>query len=86
MFPGLTQAVAELERDKKSGVVQSSLDSRAVHAMISSATLGYTIFRDQMARELKLTPEELDTKAEKVLVKMIQGLRSTRAPKQTNPD
>lgn len=79
MFPGVTETLAELERDKKAGVVQSSLDIRAVHAMISSVTLGYSIFRDQMARELDLTAEELDAKAEKVLVKMIQGLRSTRA-------
>lgn len=84
MFPGVTETLTELERDKKAGVVQSSLDIRAVHAMISSVTLGYAIFRDQMARELDLPAEDLDAKAEKVLVKMIQGLRSPRAAKGAN--
>ncbi len=82
MMPGVTETLAGLERDKAAKVVQSSLDIKAVHAMISSATLGYAIFRDQLARELDIPVEELDAKAEKVLVKMIQGLRSTPSPKE----
>lgn len=81
MFPHLTDALAEIDRDKKDGAVQSSLDSRAVHATISAVVLGYTVFRNQMARELQLTTEDLDAKVEKVLVKMIRGLGSGRSGK-----
>lgn len=75
LFPSLPVALEGLERDKRQGELAKDLDPRAVHAMTMAAQLGYCVFRENLARELGLTPEELDAGTGTVFDRMLEGLR-----------
>lgn len=80
LFPSLPRALEELERDKREGELAHDLDAKAVHAMTMAAHLGYLVFRENIAREMAMTPEELDEGADVVFTRMLEGLRPPTSP------
>ncbi len=75
VFPTLADALRDLVRYQESGEIDPELNAAAIHAVSMSAQLGYCIFRDNYIAEFGLPPDELDNEAERVFVRMLEGLR-----------
>ncbi len=75
VFPTLPDAMKDIARYQENGEIDPGLNAAAVHAVAMSAQLGYCIFRDQYIAEFALPAEELDHEAERVFVRMLEGLR-----------
>jgi AcrR family transcriptional regulator len=60
VFPMLAQTRRDLERDEATGHLPAGADGLALHVLTAAAYLGYGVFREQFARELEISPDELD--------------------------
>lgn len=74
LFPMLEETRRDLARDKREGTLPPDADEIVMHVMTAATYLGYCIFRDNLAREAGIPPEELDRRAEKVFGQMVDGL------------
>ncbi|MFF7552459.1 TetR/AcrR family transcriptional regulator [Streptomyces olivaceus] len=74
LFPELARTKEALERDRREGAIPEDADGLVMHAMTAATYMGYCIFRESLARDLGLEPEELDERAEAVYDRMLQGL------------
>lgn len=74
LFPALERTRESLARDQADGSLAADVDPEVAHAMTAATYLGYCVFRDTIARELGLTPDELDDRAEVVYERMVGGL------------
>lgn len=74
LFPMLEETRRDLARDKAQGALPPDADEIVMHVMTAATYLGYCIFRDNLAREAGISPEELDRRAEKVFGQMVDGL------------
>lgn len=63
-----------LEADKSDRALASDLDLEAAHAAIVSFTWGYVVYREALARESDMTPDELDERVAVVFDLMLRGL------------
>ncbi|MFB8028519.1 MULTISPECIES: TetR/AcrR family transcriptional regulator [unclassified Streptomyces] len=78
LFPELDRTRGALERDRREGALPEDADGLVMHAMTASTYLGYCIFRETIARDLGLEPEELDERAAAVYDRMLHGLVTDR--------
>ncbi|MFC9270031.1 TetR/AcrR family transcriptional regulator [Streptomyces zhihengii] len=78
LFPELRRTRAALERDRRDGELPEDADGLVMHAMTAATYLGYCIFRDTIARDLGMEPEELDQRAAGVYDRMLDGLAAPR--------
>ncbi|MFB8402334.1 TetR/AcrR family transcriptional regulator [Streptomyces sp. NPDC055912] len=74
LFPELNRTRTSLERDRREGEIPEDADGLVMHAMTAATYLGYCIFRETIARDLGLDPEELDQRASAVYDLMLDGL------------
>ncbi|UDL97081.1 TetR/AcrR family transcriptional regulator [Streptomyces longhuiensis] len=74
LFPELEHTKAALERDRRDGHLPEDADGLVMHAMTAATYLGYCIFREALARDLGLDPDELDQRASAVYDLMLDGL------------
>ncbi|WP_432016555.1 TetR/AcrR family transcriptional regulator [Streptomyces hydrogenans] len=74
LFPELDRTRASLERDRHEGRIPEDADALVMHAMTAATYLGYSIFREAIARDLGLHPDELDRRAADVYDLMLDGL------------
>lgn len=82
LFPSLEQARTTLQRDVTEGHLAPDSDFNALHALTSSAYLGYCVFREEMARELEVNVAELDDRVVTTFEEWVQQLsdRPASAP------
>jgi hypothetical protein len=83
LFPELERTRAALERDRATGALPPDADGLVMHAMTVSTYLGYCIFRETIARDLDLDPDELDRRAAVVYERMLAGM--TRPDADADP-
>ncbi|MFX1787188.1 TetR/AcrR family transcriptional regulator [Prescottella sp. R16] len=74
LFPHLERSRTDLQRDRDSGQLHPELDPVAAHAMTAAMNYGYTIFREQMSREIGVSAEQLDEQVAAVAARMLAGL------------
>ena len=74
LMPLLERTREALARDVAEGAVPEAADPVVAHAMTVICYLGYGVFRDAVAAELDLDPEELDERATAVFRRMVEGL------------
>lgn len=84
LFPELDRTRASLERDRQEGEIPDDADGLVMHAMTAATYLGYCIFREAIARDLGLHPDDLDRRAADVYDLMLDGL--VRGPRESDPD
>lgn len=75
VFPAIDRTRRSLERDLRDGDLPAGADAEVAHAMTVATHLGYCVFREAMARDLGITPTELDRRAAAVYDDMLAGLR-----------
>jgi AcrR family transcriptional regulator len=80
MFRDLDLAKQALERDTETGGLPADADALVMHAMTAVTSFGYCIFRSAIARELEITPVELDQRAGVVYDRMLSGLTAGERP------
>ncbi|WP_425832045.1 TetR/AcrR family transcriptional regulator [Streptomyces fractus] len=83
LFPELTRTKEALERDRREGELPEDADGLVMHAMTAATYLGYCIFRETIARDLDLAPEDLDERAAAVYDRMLGGLVTDTAERKT---
>lgn len=71
LFPRIAGTRQTWQADVESGGVGAAVDLEAVHAVTGAAYMGYSIFREVMARELDVDLEELDARARAVFERMV---------------
>lgn len=77
VMPFIDQTRQALEHDRRTGALPNSVDGPAAHALTVATYLGYSVFRDVLARELDVDTEELDRRAAVVFEQMMQGLANS---------
>ncbi|MFF2307792.1 TetR/AcrR family transcriptional regulator [Streptomyces sp. NPDC058128] len=86
LFPELNRTRTSLERDRREGEIPEDADGLVMHAMTAATYLGYCIFRETIARDLGLDPEELDQRASAVYDLMLDGLTADARNPGTTTD
>ncbi|WP_420037688.1 TetR/AcrR family transcriptional regulator [Streptomyces sp. cg28] len=86
LFPELSRTREALERDRREGALPEDADGLVMHAMTAATYLGYCIFRETLARDLDLEPDELDERAAAVYDRMLHGLVTSREEPQAPTD
>lgn len=81
LFPAIDRTRAALERDRAGGELAPDADGEVMHALTAATYLGYSLFRDVIARDLGIDPADLDQRAARVYDQMLAGL--TPAPPGT---
>lgn len=76
LFPELPRTRQALDRDRATGALHADADADVIHAMTAATYLGYSIFRETIARELDIDPHELDRRAGAVYEQIVRGLAS----------
>lgn len=74
LLPQIERSRLDLERDQENGDLDPDVDAVAAHVMTAAMNFGYTIFREQFARETGRPVEELDEQVAVVLSRMLNGL------------
>src|SRR5690606_34311497 len=74
LFPTLDLTREALDRDRASGALPADADGEAMHALSAATYLGYSLFRETMARDLGVPEDELDRRAFAVFNRMLEGL------------
>lgn len=85
IFPNLPEVISWMRRDVETDALPKEADSLVAHALTGALYLGYGIFREQMARELDMSLDELDQRAERVAAHMIYGIVTQAAEGQSDP-
>lgn len=81
VMPFIDQTRQALEQDHRTGALPDSVDGPAAHAVTVATYLGYSVFREVLARELDVDADELDQRAAVVFEQMMKGLaRSADLP------
>ena len=80
VFPAIDRTRRSLDRDLRDGDLPEDADAEVAHAMTTATHLGYCIFRETMARDLGITPAELDRRAAAVYDRMLAGLTTGSGP------
>lgn len=83
LFPALERTRDALNRDKTTGALPADADGPVAHAMTAATYLGYCIFREAMARDLGISPKDLDERAADVYDLMLAGIASGAAAKES---
>ena len=83
LFPEIERTRRSLARDQEDGSLSPDVDPEVAHALTAATYLGYCVFRATLSRELALSPEELDRRAETVYTAMLSGLSG---PAPSAPD
>ncbi|MFB7407107.1 MULTISPECIES: TetR/AcrR family transcriptional regulator [unclassified Streptomyces] len=86
LFPELNRTRTSLERDRREGEIPEDADGLVMHAMTAATYLGYCIFRETIARDLGMDPEELDQRASAVYDLMLDGLTAGARKPGTTTD
>jgi AcrR family transcriptional regulator len=73
-MPLLDQTQELLAADKESGGLAPDTDTTALHAAIVSFTWGYQVYREALAREFEIEPDDLDDRVGIVFDRMLGGL------------
>ena len=81
-MPFRTETHERLEADKLAGALAPDTDLEAVHAAIVSLTWGYLVYRDALANEFGIDPDELDDRVGVVFDRLLGGL-APRVPVST---
>jgi AcrR family transcriptional regulator len=79
LFPAIDRTRAALERDRENGELAPDADGEVMHALTAATYLGYSIFREAIARDLDIDPGDLDRRAGRVYDQMLKGLSSDAA-------
>jgi AcrR family transcriptional regulator len=79
LFPGLERSRSDMAADQAAGTLDPDLDTTMVQMLAASTYLGYCVFREMMARDAGVTPDELDQRALRLFERMMEGL----APRRT---
>lgn len=69
------ERLADYEREKHEGAYVADFDIEAAIAVWDSTLLGYSLFREHMAAQLKLAPRELDRRVLGTLARMWSALQ-----------
>ena len=75
VFPALEQTRVALDRDRRTGALPPDADAEVMHAMTAATYMGYGIFREVIARDLGISPTELDRRAEAVYDQFLDALQ-----------
>lgn len=70
LMPNAETTLLQLERDKALGLVHGTDDLEALHATYAASVYGYALFREVFARDLKVDPEELDSRVLAVMERL----------------
>ena len=74
LFPAIETNLGHLNRDVARGDLPEDSDPLISHVMTAMLYLGYGIFREHAAQELKIDLEELDKRALAVVERMVRGI------------
>lgn len=75
----------QLDADKRHGALAADTDVEALHAAIVSFTWGYSVYRDALAREFDIPPDELDERVGVIFDRMLGGLGPRLASSPPEP-
>ncbi|MFJ4656980.1 TetR/AcrR family transcriptional regulator [Nocardia sp. NPDC088792] len=70
-FPALELTRAAIEHDKTTGALPPDADGDALHVLTAAAAYGYSVMREAAARDLGITPAELDERVLPVYDRMV---------------
>lgn len=82
---GLEQTRVALERDRRTGALPPDADAEVMHAMTAATYMGYGIFREVIARDLGISPTELDRRAEAIFDRFVDALQRDDARSDEDP-
>ncbi len=85
-MPFIARTRESLEHDRVTGALPESIDGPAAHAMSVATYLGYSVFREVVARELDVEPAELDRRVESVFERMMRGIAGQTGPTGPEPE
>lgn len=74
IFPSIEDTKTQLQRDVAMGHLPRDSDPVVAHAMTAVLYLGYGLYREQIARELGISLEDLDERAISVDERMAVGI------------
>lgn len=74
LFPVYDEAVAAWRRDVERGDLPPDADVEMLHVLTASTYLGYVVFREAIAAETGIDPDELDERARTTYARMLDSL------------
>lgn len=81
LMPNAEYTLLLLQRDQAKGLVPEGDDLPALHAAYAAVTYGYGLYRDVLARDLKIPVEQLDQRVVEVLRRLFDGNGEAAASK-----
>lgn len=81
LMPNAEYTLLLLQRDQAKGLVPEGDDLPALHAAYAAVTYGYGLYRDVLARDLKIPVEQLDQRVVEVLRRLFDGNGKAAASK-----
>lgn len=85
LFPWLADSRRDLARDKSTGALAPEVDEVVAHAATATIYLGYSVFRQVLARDLGLEVDELDRRMVPIVAAMIKGAGNPRPHTDHSP-